>query len=82
MLAVCQPYLLWPFSVCTCLAVLTIGADLSGLDWAWLLKSDFNFLALNNSIYDGFIGMFEVALLSIFLGGLSAIMQQEGGLNG
>lgn len=67
------------FSRLHVLAVLSIGVILSGV-MGLLLKSDFNFLAFNNAIYDGFIGMFEVALLSMFLGGLSAIMQREGGL--
>jgi Na+/H+ antiporter len=61
------------------LAVLTIGVLLSGLI-GLVIQPEFNFLSLNNSIYDGFTGMFEVALLSIFLGGISAIMQKEGGL--
>jgi Na+/H+ antiporter NhaC len=61
------------------LAVLTIGVALSGI--IGLIDSPkFDLLQLNNSIYEGFVGMFEVALLSMFLGGLSAIMQKEGGL--
>lgn len=82
-----NPWLLLPyvavfilaFSRLHVLAVLSIGVILSGL-MGLIIKPDFNFLSLNNAIYDGFIGMFEVALLSIFLGGLSAIMQREGGL--
>lgn len=62
------------------LAVLTLGVVLSGL-MGFLIKPDFGVLALNNAIYDGFVGMFEVALLSMMLGGLSAIMQREGGLD-
>lgn len=61
------------------LAVLTIGVVLSGV--MGLIKTPaFSVLKLNTSIYDGFTSMFEVALLSMFLGGLSAIMQKEGGL--
>lgn len=67
------------FSRLHVLAVLTLGVILSGI-MGLLLQSDFNLLKLNNSIYDGFVSMFEVALLSMFLGGLSAIMQKEGGL--
>jgi Na+/H+ antiporter len=67
------------FSRLHVLAVLTIGVLLSGLI-GLVIQPEFNFLSLNNSIYDGFTGMFEVALLSIFLGGISAIMQKEGGL--
>lgn len=61
------------------LAVLTIGIVLSGV-MGLLEQPTFDILKLNNAIYDGFVGMFEVALLSMFLGGLSAIMQKEGGL--
>lgn len=76
------PYIavfLLAFSRLHVLAVLTIGVVLSGL-FGLFVTPDFNILKLNTSIYDGFVGMFEVALLSMFLGGLSAIMQREGGL--
>ena len=61
------------------LAVLTIGVVLSGV-MGLIETPAFSVLKLNTSIYDGFTSMFEVALLSMFLGGLSAIMQKEGGL--
>jgi Na+/H+ antiporter NhaC len=61
------------------LAVLTIGIVLSVLI-GLVAKPELDLLKLNNAIYDGFVGMFEVALLSMFLGGLSAITQKEGGL--
>lgn len=67
------------FSRLHVLAVLCIGVLLSGLI-GLADRADFTLLQLNNAIYDGFVGMFEVALLSMFLGGLSAIMQREGGL--
>jgi Na+/H+ antiporter NhaC len=67
------------FSRLHVLAVLTIGIALSGII-GLADRADFSLLQLNNAIYDGFVGMFEVALLSMFLGGLSAIMQREGGL--
>jgi len=67
------------FSRLHVLAVLTIGIFLSAL-MGLLMLPEFNLLKLNGAIYDGFVGMFEVALLSMFLGGLSAIMQKEGGL--
>ncbi|MEG2359145.1 Na+/H+ antiporter NhaC family protein [Acinetobacter sp.] len=67
------------FSRLHVLAVLCIGVLLSGLI-GLADRADFSLLQLNNAIYDGFVGMFEVALLSMFLGGLSAIMQREGGL--
>ncbi|APR69474.1 MULTISPECIES: Na+/H+ antiporter NhaC family protein [Acinetobacter] len=62
------------------LAVLMIGVVLSGM-MGLLNKPDFHLLQLNNSIYNGFVGMFEVALLSMLLGGLSALMQKAGGLH-
>ena len=61
------------------LAVLTVGIALSSV-MGLVEKPDFGLLALNTAIYDGFVGMFEVALLSMFLGGLSALLQKEGGL--
>ena len=67
------------FSRLHVLAVLTIGIALSGII-GLADRADFTLLQLNSATYDGFVGMFEVALLSMFLGGLSAIMQREGGL--
>ncbi|WP_109439751.1 Na+/H+ antiporter NhaC family protein [Acinetobacter haemolyticus] len=61
------------------LAVLMIGVVLSGI-MGLLNKPDFHLLQLNDSIYNGLVGMFEVALLSMLLGGLSALMQKAGGL--
>ncbi|AMW77992.1 sodium:proton antiporter [Acinetobacter sp. TGL-Y2] len=61
------------------LAVLSLGIIISGLA-GLIVQADFDVLKLNNAIFDGFVGMFEVALLSMFLGGISAIMQKEGGL--
>lgn len=61
------------------LAVLSLGIVLSGLT-GLIITSEFDVLKLNNAIFNGFISMFEVALLSMFLGGISAIMQKEGGL--
>ena len=67
------------FSRLHVLAVLMIGVVLSGII-GLIEKPEFDLLKLNSSIYDGFVGMFEVALLSILLGGLSVLMQKEGGL--
>lgn len=67
------------FSRLHVLAVLTIGVVLSGLI-GLIIQPEFTLLKFNDSIYNGFGSMFEVALLSMFLGGLSAIMQREGGL--
>lgn len=76
------PYLavfILAFSRLHVLAVLSIGIALSGLI-GLSAQQEFSLLQLNNAIYDGFVSMFEVALLSMLLGGLSAIMQREGGL--
>ena len=67
------------FSRLHVLAVLTIGILISGLI-GFMVQPEFSIQKLNTSIYDGFVGMFEVALLSMMLGSLSAIMQKEGGL--
>ncbi|MFK8932967.1 Na+/H+ antiporter family protein [Acinetobacter junii] len=67
------------FSRLHVLAVLMIGVVLSGII-GLIEKPEFDLLKLNSSIYDGFVGMFEVALLSMLLGGVSALMQKEGGL--
>ena len=67
------------FSRLHVLVTLGVGVLLSGLIGLWV-QPDFGLLKLNNAVYEGFVGMFEVALLSMFLGGLSAIMQKEGGL--
>lgn len=67
------------FSRLHVLAVLALGVAFSSL--IGLIETPhFDLLKLNNAIYTGFEGMFEVALLSMLLGGLSAIMQKEGGL--
>ena len=76
------PYLavfLLAFSRLHVLVTLGTGILFSGLIGLFA-QPEFNLLKLNTAIYDGFVGMFEVALLSMFLGGLSAIMQKEGGL--
>lgn len=67
------------FSRLHVLAVLAIGVAFSSLI-GQIETPNFDLLKLNNAIYTGFEGMFEVALLSMLLGGLSAIMQKEGGL--
>lgn len=68
------------FSRLHVLAVLMVGTLLSGII-GLIENSQFGILQLNNAVYQGFSGMFEVALLSMFLGGLSSIMQKEGGLH-
>ena len=85
-----KPYDLWlilpyvavfflAFSRLHVLAVLMTGVVLSGVI-GLIQQPAFDVLKLNTAIYDGFVGMFEVALLSMLLGGLSALMQKAGGL--
>ncbi|MDR3230764.1 MAG: Na+/H+ antiporter NhaC family protein [Synergistaceae bacterium] len=45
-----------------------------------LFTGDLTLLGSAKSVYDGFTGMFEVFLLSMFIGGLSAMVTQNGGL--
>ncbi|MDQ8936207.1 Na+/H+ antiporter NhaC family protein [Acinetobacter rudis] len=76
------PYLavfILAFSRLHVLAVLCIGIVLSVVIGV-LIQPAFGLLQVNEAIYSGFVGMFEVALLSMFLGGLSAMLQKEGGL--
>lgn len=76
------PYIavfLLAFSRLHVLAVLSIGILLS-VFMGVIIQPDFALTQINESIYSGFVGMFEVALLSMFLGGLSAMLQKEGGL--
>ena len=67
------------FSRLHVLAVLTIGILASGIIGLFATP-EYDLLKLNNSIYDGFVSLFEVMLLSLFLGGLSAMLQKQGGL--
>ena len=68
------------FSRLHVLAVLSIGILIAAV-MGMFTQPEFNLLKVNTAVYDGFVGMFEVALLSMLLGGISAIMQKEGGLN-
>ena len=77
------PYLLVFFLAFTrlhVLAVLTIGVVASGII-GLLVVPDYDALKMNTAIYDGFLSLFEVMLLSLFLGGLSAMLQRQGGLD-
>ncbi|HDZ55781.1 MAG TPA: Na+/H+ antiporter NhaC family protein [Pseudomonas xinjiangensis] len=60
-------------------AVLMTGIILSGL--TGLLATDgYAIETWGNDIYRGFESMLEITVLSMFIGGLSAIMKREGGL--
>lgn len=58
--------------------VLTGGIIFSGI--VLLLGNGFDLLALSGLIYEGFTGMFEIFLLSMLMGGLSALVTKAGGL--
>ncbi|MDR2180712.1 MAG: Na+/H+ antiporter NhaC family protein [Synergistaceae bacterium] len=45
-----------------------------------LFSGDLTLLGSARSVYEGFTGMFEVFLLSMFIGGLSEMVRQNGGL--
>jgi len=60
------------------LAVLTIGIGVSGL-LGLLLTADYAVPQFSTGIYSGFESMFEISLLAMLIGGLSALMQQQGG---
>jgi hypothetical protein len=53
---------------------------LSGLTGLFLAP-DYSVATWGGDIYRGFEGMLEIMVLSMFIGGLSAIMKREGGLD-
>lgn len=59
--------------------VLTAGIVLSGI--VLLMNNGYDLLALSQSIWQGFTGMFEIFLLSLLIGGLSNMVTKEGGIN-
>ena len=60
-------------------AVLMTGILLSGIT-GMFLGDAYSVASWGNDIYKGFEGMLEIAVLSMFIGGLSAVMKREGGL--
>ncbi|MGH1451264.1 MAG: Na+/H+ antiporter NhaC family protein [Pseudomonadaceae bacterium] len=62
------------------LAVLMAGIVLSGLTGLFI-ADEYNLASWGGDIYRGFEGMLEIMVLSMFIGGLSAIMKREGGLD-
>ncbi|QSX33089.1 Na+/H+ antiporter NhaC family protein [Shewanella avicenniae] len=58
--------------------VLTLGILLAGI--VGIATSDYQFLQFTKDIYAGFTNMQEIFVLSMFVGGLAALMQQQGGL--
>ncbi|WP_339847334.1 Na+/H+ antiporter NhaC family protein [uncultured Halopseudomonas sp.] len=61
------------------LAVLMTGILLSGITGLFLTEG-YSAATWGGDIYRGFEGMLEIMVLSMFIGGLSAIMKREGGL--
>lgn len=62
------------------LAVLMAGIILSGLTGLFV-SNEYSLATWGGDIYRGFEGMLEIMVLSMFIGGLSAIMKREGGLD-
>ena len=58
--------------------VLTIGILLAGI--TGILTMDYGVIQFSQDIYTGFTNMQEIFILSMLVGGLAALMQQQGGL--
>ncbi|QYJ74699.1 Na+/H+ antiporter NhaC family protein [Shewanella sp. FJAT-52076] len=58
--------------------VLGIGILLAGL--VGMFTTDYNWVSFSKDIYAGFGNMQEIFILSMLVGGLAALMQQQGGL--
>lgn len=58
--------------------VLTGGIVFSGV--IGIAMGSFTILEFANHIYTGFTGMFEIFLLSMMMGGLASMVQEEGGI--
>ncbi|RRJ84059.1 Na+/H+ antiporter NhaC family protein [Aestuariirhabdus litorea] len=61
------------------LVVLFSGILFSGM--IGLVQGSFSLSGFANSIYSGYESMLEIMLLSMFIGGLGALMKQQGGLS-
>lgn len=58
--------------------VLTVGILLAGV--SGFLGGDYSFVTYANDIFTGFKNMQEIFVLSMLIGGLAALMRQQGGL--
>tara|TARA_R110000851_G_scaffold161068_2_gene304685 strand:- start:98352 stop:99695 length:1344 start_codon:yes stop_codon:yes gene_type:complete len=58
--------------------VLSLGIVLAGV--TGVLSSHYTFIQFGNDIYTGFTNMQEIFILSMLVGGLASLMQQQGGL--
>lgn len=75
------PYLvvfLLAFTGLHVLATLTVGIVIAGLVGLFATQG-YTLTSLNDAIYAGFVELFEIMLLSMFIGGLSLLMQDQGG---
>lgn len=61
------------------LVVLMAGILFSGL-LGMLIRDGYSMAVMADNIYLGFGGMLEIMVLSMFIGGLAAVMRHEGGL--
>ena len=61
------------------LAILLIGIVLAGTLGIWL-SPNYSLTTLNTAIYAGFVELFEIMLLSLFISGLSLLMHDQGGM--
>nr|WP_267739735.1 Na+/H+ antiporter NhaC family protein [Myroides injenensis] len=59
-------------------AALFIGIIIAG--GIGLIQNDFDFLGLANLVYEGFLSMIEIFLLSMLTGGLARMVEKEGGI--
>lgn len=62
------------------LLVLLIGILLAA-GVGFVAVPDYSFAQLSKQIYDGYTGMQEIMILSMLIGGLGALIKQQGGLN-
>lgn len=76
-----MPYLLvflLALSGLNVLVVLVIGIVTAGLTGV-ILSPEYGLVDVNGAIYQGFESMFEIMLLSMLIGGLSQLMNDQGG---
>lgn len=60
-------------------AVLGSGAVIAGV--VGMIRGTLDFVGFAQAVYSGFLGMTEIIVLAIFIGGLSHMMAEQGGLN-
>ncbi|MBB1089077.1 Na+/H+ antiporter NhaC family protein [Lysobacter sp. SG-8] len=83
-----SPWLVLPYVAVLALAlagvnvvvVLGIGLVLAGLMGAWIGEEGYDAISFADDIYTGFLGMIEITLLALLIGGLAALTRANGGL--